>query len=896
MKKEIAVLWLTLTMFFSFFVIHNEITLRVEASTLYVGGTGPGNYTSIHAAIADASDGDTLFVYSGTYYENIVVDKRINLTGENRDNTIIDGDGSSIVIHVNADEVNITRFTLTNGLCGIYLDSSLNINISENNLINNGIFIGGDEIQYWNTHNIDNLNTVNGKPVYYWKDKTGGIIPSGAGQVILANCTNVKIESQELTLGSFGVGLGFSTNNSITDNNASSNNYYGIYLYYSNMNYIIDNEVISNRLNGIRILSSSNNTISDNNIFQNDMYGVSLRSSLNNKIIVNNISLSEKGIGISSSSNNNVIGNDLWNNGVGTSIFSSSSNNNIIENNITYNRNGISISELSNNSIKGNNFSFNNNAVRITSSSSINIIGNEFFSNKKHGVWLMDSSNIKLVSNNFTNDGILITGIPQSKFDSLEIPPNNTVNGKPLYYYKNCSGVDIDGIPVGQVILANCTDINITNVQISNTNTGIEVLYSNNINIMDNNISNNGDGIYSEHLSDSNIMGNDISGNNGSGIMLLQEQDNNIIKNNYISSNTDSGIVLSGWPSNNVIAYNSISNNDYGIKLFLASENLITNNNIFNNNYGIHLTGSSYNRIYYNNIVDNVNQAYDNKDTNLWNDTYPTGGNYWSDYSGVDKFNGPNQDILGNDGIGDTPYVIDADSIDEYPLIEPLTPSAPLNIQASFGDSYINITWEAPVRCGKSSVTHYRIYRGMSPENETFFMDIGNITYYNDTSVINGNIYYYMVSAVNSIGEGFLSNETSGTPAGIPSKPLDLIATVGEAYINITWTAPASNGGSPITNYKIYRGISTGKETFLIEIGNISYFNDTNITTGITYFYKVSAKNVVGEGPLSNEVSVSLGSDKDPPWLLWLILAIIICVIIIGLIVGIMFHRKKKWP
>jgi hypothetical protein len=54
------------------------------STTLYVGGTGPGNYTSIQSAINDATSGDTVFVYSGTYYENIVIDVSINLIGENK--------------------------------------------------------------------------------------------------------------------------------------------------------------------------------------------------------------------------------------------------------------------------------------------------------------------------------------------------------------------------------------------------------------------------------------------------------------------------------------------------------------------------------------------------------------------------------------------------------------------------------------------------------------------------------------------------------------------------------------------------------------------------------------------------------------------------------------------
>jgi len=69
--------------------------------------------------------------------------------------------------------------------------------------------------------------------------------------------------------------------------------------------------------------------------------------------------------------------------------------------------------------------------------------------------------------------------------------------------------------------------------------------------------------------------------------------------------------------------------------------------------------------------VDNTEQVLASKldSTNVWDDDYPSGGSYWSDYNGVDVKNGPNQDQPSSDGIGDTPYVIDANNQDRYPLM-----------------------------------------------------------------------------------------------------------------------------------------------------------------------------------------------------------------------------------
>src|SRR5439155_7826928 len=101
---------------------------------------------------------------------------------------------------------------------------------------------------------------------------------------------------------------------------------------------------------------------------------------------------------------------------------------------------------------------------------------------------------------------------------------------------------------------------------------------------------------------------------------------------------------------------------------------------------------------------------------------------------------------------------------------------------------------------------------------ETFLAKIGNSTSYNDTAVINGQTYYYKVSAVNLIRESPQSNEASATPPTIPSVPQNLQATAGIGNVTLTWQAPSSNGGSPVTNYNIYRPTSSGVETLLPSI------------------------------------------------------------------------------
>ena len=130
-------------------------------------------------------------------------------------------------------------------------------------------------------------------------------------------------------------------------------------------------------------------------------------------------------------------------------------------------------------------------------------------------------------------------------------------------------------------------------------------------------------------------------------------------------------------PSSNydTISGNTVVQNSVGIWLESSSDDNIIGNNIQQNGaYGIWLSSSSNNNIYHNNFANNAVQVYTTYDSiNIWDAGYPAAGNYWSDYTGSDLYSGPFQNLTGSDGIGDTPYVLDQNNVDHYPLIAPLT-------------------------------------------------------------------------------------------------------------------------------------------------------------------------------------------------------------------------------
>jgi len=203
---------------------------------------------------------------------------------------------------------------------------------------------------------------------------------------------------------------------------------------------------------------------------------------------------------------------------------------------------------------------------------------------------------------------------------------------------------------------------------VKDNNLGIFLWHSMTNTIKANEIYNNNFGVSIDESAYNCIILNTISNNSG-GVWLGSGR--NIISNNTVTLNKLYGIQLDG-SSSNTVEGNNIKNNWYGIELDLSEKNNITENNITSNNgYGITLGFSSDNFIFYNNFVNNTHQVHTYKSVNVWDDGYPSGGNYWSDYSESDVFSGAYQNETGSDGIGDTAYVIDTDNADRYPLMKP---------------------------------------------------------------------------------------------------------------------------------------------------------------------------------------------------------------------------------
>ncbi|WP_459202029.1 NosD domain-containing protein [Methanococcus sp. CF] len=203
-----------------------------------------------------------------------------------------------------------------------------------NNTLKSGINLFGNILRLWNTQTVEN-NNVNGKPIYYFKNKVGGTVPADAGQVILANCSEMIIENLNLSDVYTGAILGYSSNNTLINNTANNNNRYGICLDHSDNNTLTNNTANSNHI-GIELSSlSENNAIISNNVRLNYYSGIYLELCNNNRISNNTAnSNSNYGICLHSSSNNTLKNNTANSNHAYGIYLESSSDNNQIYNNI----------------------------------------------------------------------------------------------------------------------------------------------------------------------------------------------------------------------------------------------------------------------------------------------------------------------------------------------------------------------------------------------------------------------------------------------------------------------------------------------------------------------------------------------------------------------------------
>lgn len=472
-------------------------------------------------------------------------------------------------------------------------------------------------------------------------------------------------------------------------------------------------------------------------LFTNGDFGILLKNVNNSNINNNNISVNGffgEGISLSYSNNNSIENNFIWDSYIGIRILNGS-------------RNGIT-----SNLIKD---CFHHGIIIQGSNSHDCYIFNNTLINNMAGVYLFGRAH-KLSNNIFKGCGIII-GYNREEVISYNIDTSNTLNNKPIYYYANKTNLSpLNFINAGQILLANCNDSKVADLNFSKIELPIMMVYCSSI-----------------EISNVSII-NEIYG------MAFFECEYNTINNNAIK-NSGIGIWMLGNCNNNEFIKNRIINTTaYGIRL--GGNNNVFFNNLFKDNqqYGLSLSEYSDGNLIYKNIfLNNSEHAYDESISNYWDNG--SLGNYWDDYNGTD---------LNGDGIGESPYNVSGTTgnQDNFPLIFPPSPeitimepsenttfgTIPPEFKISLEGFIIDIIWYT-LDGGATNIT----VTGLTGTiDQTEWDKLGNgivtIVFYVNNS--EGMIGSDVVQVIKSV-----SVEPPSTPPGIPG--YDLIALIGVSLI-----------------------------------------------------------------------------------------------------------------
>ncbi len=556
------------------------------------------------------------------------------------------------------------------------------------------------------------------------------------------------------------------------------------------------------------------------------------------------------------------------------------------------NHNGILFYLSNSNTIENNICEYNDifNMQLYLSDSTI-IIDNSCISTNGQGIAILACVSNTILNNEMTSCGLFLDGTDLKYWNTHDISTTNKVNNKPVYYWKNRVGgtISTSNKDPGQVLLANCSNILIEDLDLNNGPLAIEVGYSSSNTISNNLFSNNPYGILLYMCSSNTITNNHCNSNSYNGIWLVDSDqntvinnicesndlfglfiyrcDNNTIINNTFSSNINHGIYLSS-SQGNIIQNNSVSENQYdGISINESDHNTIINNNIIlNNENGIHILKSDNNRLYYNNIVNNANQAIDTAGiNNLWhNDQYE--GNYWSDYSGLD--NGANDRIVG-DGIGDTniPHL----GLDNFPFMNQsgwVFPGIPrvlvpiLDSTEFDSDGNYTISWNFN-RGTEWYILEEKYHHNLQLISSTEVYNGSEFAYqaYNKP---NGT-YDYRLKAYSGHYESDWSNNVKVIVDWPPNIPENLNASVYPAgnALNISWDLNLID----TIEYDLYYKDKADGPWKLIDTFEhpIQSYDDTGLQDGKTYYYELQARDARNQLSKFSEIVTATPADSMAP-------------------------------
>lgn len=196
-------------------------------------------------------------------------------------------------------------------------------------------------------------------------------------------------------------------------------------------------------------------------------------------------------------------------------------------------------------------------------------------------------------------------------------------------------------------------------------------------------------------------------------------------------------------------------------------------------------------------------------------------------------------------------------------------PGTPRSLAATAGVTQVSLTWSAPLSDGGSAITAYAVEYKTSAATSwtTWSRADATLTSETITSLANGTLYQFRVTATNAAGSGTASGSVSATPKTVPGVPTSLTTAIGDQTVNLSWTAPADNGGSAVTDYVIEMKESSSSTWTTVTDGvrTLPSASITGLVNSTPYDFRVSAVNEVGAGAATSSVSATPLATPDAP-------------------------------
>lgn len=373
--------------------------------------------------------------------------------------------------------------------------------------------------------------------------------------------------------------------------------------------------------------------------------------------------------------------------------------------------------------VRNTNFTTNaGDGAVITASPNVTLEANRFsyngFGSGSHGIDLAFTTGDVVRANRFLANGVFLDGDALAYFDSHTITADNLIGGLPILYAKDCNGLGLSGMDLGQVLLAGCRHVRLSNltaaggdvgiliafgndavvgpgVTVSNVSLGIEITQSTGVQVVSSSIIDTAFGIDVETSTSVRIAASRVSSPfsatgpydgvtvrgsdrvNVSGNLVRHRRNALVVtaSGNVTLGNNVAGLSVIGLnasASNDLqVVGNRFTQDTHGMRLRNLTNGVFTGNAFLDILAdAANVTGSAGLAFVRNVFGGARDNAYDEHGaSDVWDGGYPTGGNFWADYRGSDQLHGAGQNQSGPDGFGDTPYAFNVSAEDHFPLM-----------------------------------------------------------------------------------------------------------------------------------------------------------------------------------------------------------------------------------